>query len=221
MSTKNNIILATVVALVVGFLFGLGVSTPSRDDSQIETFRVEYETLRQAVQQQYPEYFNGEAELNRSGVVERVAQGSIIFTVEIPEVVLRAFDLSETVEISVNEGTLIFEHSPKSESEIAQEVTIYEEALSVYLRQLETLSQEEAAEFIAIGDGEPSYPDPVRQEEITLNEVEVGDFITVSTQSSDPILGLEGPSTTVITIQRNLVMETGMDPDLAPAQTVQ
>lgn len=197
---KNKKIFFIVTTFFVGFVLG-AIAIAVVGGGNITK---EHEALKQAVQQQYPQYFNNELGIFYSGVVENVNSSSIVFKANIPEIVLLASDLQEIMEIQVDENTKIIKNVEKSESEYASDLAEYERAFAEYQREVD-ISPEGVVVELSPLTIEPFYPSTVVQEEIALNTVKVGDLIRISIQQDVALVDNEdGLLITTITIDENL-----------------
>jgi len=198
------------IILVVGvFLFGviLGISASSMFVSDNKNTNTEQEALKQAVREQYPEYFeDSDFGTYYSGVVEEVKNNSIVFKIDLPEIILLASDIKEIREISIDENTKIVKNIEKDEAQYQKELAKYNIDYAKYQREIDAQPADGSAE-ISFGIIEPFYPDFTIQKEITLKDIKVGDLIIVSTQQD----GLAENESATVTTSTLIVIQENID----------
>lgn len=189
MNGKNNLYLFVTIAFAVGFLAGAGMwaavggggdlGGTKTDDSSMN-----YEALKTAVLQEYPEYLNGDSGAFSSGIIEEVTDSSIVFTIAFSEAFLIASGIQDRVEIPVDEDVLILKSVQKPESVYREELAAFEIAIAKYQEQIATDPTDENVD-IASSIPAPEYPSFGELIEISLRDVRVGNLVTVSSSQGD------------------------------------
>lgn len=196
MTVSGKIISAAVVGLLFGVFVGFGIANttaqraPSADDPQATL-----EQLRTLIREEYPEYFDEDAEILKSGIVREVDGQTVRYEAAIPEIVILASDLSSTQSLMIEENAMMMRHVPKPESVYQAELEAYEAAEAQYQRQISELSGEQ------IPPEPPIYPSPVDTQEASLSDIRIGDQIRIGTREEQVGIGQPGADRQVIILQ--------------------
>lgn len=211
---QNKEIILGASGLLVGLILGFILSQVFMGKNTSQDLKAEHELLKQAVREQYPEYFDEQFGVSYSGTVEEVRGSSIVVKTALPELLLLASDLSEIREVKIDENTKIIKQTEKSQDDYMRELAEYEAALAEYQNQIKTSGEQLDAGELGFGEL-LSYPQPTEQREIGIGEIKPGDLATVSVQSNlapETAGDNETMIATTITVRENTTAEIGAIP---------
>lgn len=221
--TQHHHVLFVLAGFLIGTVVGLGGGLLF-DSGKVGGFSdaEKYEALKQEVREQYPQYFEDDANIGvyYSGTVEEVKESSIVIKRDIPDIVLLASDISELTKIEIDENTTIIKNIQKSDEEYQQELAEYEEAYAEYQEQLDAVPEDEFAEITSLPE-EPLYPSDIKSEEIEVGELNVGDIVNVSIEQASAEAFEGGGSTetsmtedrTIINVQEDITQNEAINED--------